>query len=477
MKVSYKYPSKPYLHFDKITSFNRKVEKYVYDFEENPMHSFLPLIFSEITMEKFKDIKNDINNENKIRNGKKVPVKEKIRPIMYASHIDNYIYKHYGVQLNTLFNSYITKYGFDNSVTAYRTNKDGKNNIYFAAEIINYISENPMCYVYVGDYTGFFDNLNHDYLKDMINLLYEKKRMPDHQFKIFKSLTKYSYVHKKDINYYVGEDSDLYKKRQTSYFSSFREFREFKNQKSIHYDDGDKTIRVNDKKNIGIPQGTAISAIYSNIYMLQIDEYITKTVEGLGGIYRRYSDDFIMVLPNLDRKIFDKLCDDIEKKILLTAKLEIHPEKTSIMIFDGAHLKKLDSGKYAKLDYLGFVFDGKNVRMREKSIYKFYRTAYKLIRKGEIISKKKGHVGERTRLTYKRKLYQNYHHLGEHTDFKYKYKKRKFGTFITYARKSQKIFEELSPMTNNLMTGQIKNHQKNIRQKMNKSIRQLKLKS
>lgn len=91
-KDVYKYSTKKYLHFDKITSFNSKVEKYVYEFEKNPTHSFLPLIFNEINIEKFRDLKDDPENENKSRNGRKVPVKEKNRPIMYASHIDNYIW-------------------------------------------------------------------------------------------------------------------------------------------------------------------------------------------------------------------------------------------------------------------------------------------------------------------------------------------------------------------------------------------------
>ncbi|MGA3882051.1 hypothetical protein ACPCYY_19650, partial [Bacillus pumilus] len=55
----HKYPSKPYLHFDKIASFHKKVENYVLGFKQNPSHSFLPFIFSELTFEKFNDIKDE----------------------------------------------------------------------------------------------------------------------------------------------------------------------------------------------------------------------------------------------------------------------------------------------------------------------------------------------------------------------------------------------------------------------------------
>ncbi|MGM0125387.1 hypothetical protein IGI37_002786 [Enterococcus sp. AZ194] len=471
-KDVYKYPTKKYLHFDKITSFNSKVEKYVDGFEKNPTHSFLPLIFNEICVEKFRDFKDDPDNENKSRNGRKIPVKEKIRPIMYASHIDNYIYKHYGLQLNELYNTYVSEKKFDSSVLAYRTNKHGKNNIHFAAEVINFIAKNPDSFVYVGDYTGFFDNLDHEYLRRMINLLYYDNRMPDHQFKIYKSLTSYSYIHKEDINYFVAPDDEIYASRKNSYFDDFSEFRRFKKMNSYHFNDGEKVVRTNKEKK-GIPQGTAISAIYSNIYMLEIDDFISDLINIWGGIYRRYSDDFIIVIPEISDGQFDNLREEIENNIFVKTKMSIQKEKTNVMYFDGKILRKVDSRAVAKLDYLGFVFDGTNVKMREKSITKFYRTAYKLIKKGEIISKQKGHTGNRKRLTYRRKLYQNYHQLGERTDIKYHYKQREFGTFITYARKSQKIFDMISPRTNNLMSTQIRNHQRNIRRKLNESKKEL----
>jgi len=104
--------------------------------------------------------------------------------------------------------------------------------------------------------------------------------------------------------------------------------------------------------------------------------------------------------------------------------------------------------------------------MREKSIYNYYRTAYELVKKGVVISKKKGHIFSKKRLTYKRRLYQKYHIFGERTDVKYGYKKRPYGTFITYALKSQKLFDELSPNTNNLMFRQIETHQEKIKKRV-----------
>lgn len=478
----YRYPAKTYLHFDNKAYYNKKVENYVLDFRDNQSHSFLPLIYGEIKSYRYKEISkeeqknyevnNEIADKRVVRDGKLAPITEKIRPIMYASHIDNYIYKHYGMEINELYNKYVIENGFDECVTAYRNNKEGKSNIHFSAEIINFIARNANCYIYVGDYSGFFDTLNHDYLKRMLLKLYGSAKLPRYQYKIFRNITNYSYIYKEDINNYLGKDEEIRLSGERRYFSNIKDFREFKNMESLSDVGNSKALKKN-SDDFGIPQGTAISAIYSNVYMLEIDKFINGLVNESGGLYRRYSDDFIVVLPNKDIGGFKDIVERFETKIKNEARLEIHPDKTQIMKFDGTQLLNLENQTNERLDYLGFTYNGKDVRMREKSIYKFYRTAYKLIDKGRIVSNKKGNIGAKKRLTYKRKLYQNYHQLGERTDIKYKYKTREYGTFISYANKSQRVFDKISPMTNNLMKNQIKNHKKNINKKIKNAVGKL----
>ncbi|MFW7367130.1 reverse transcriptase domain-containing protein [Vagococcus fluvialis] len=456
-----RYESKTYLHFDKKTSFNPKVENYVKDFEKNPSHSFLPLIFDERVSERYIGYNEDIS-KNYVREGKITPIKLKKRKIMYASHIDNFIYKHYALELNRLYNDYLVNNDFENVSLAYRHGSElfrGKCNIHFSAEVINYIKNNPNSIVYVGDFSDFFDTLKHDYLKLMINKLYSGMRMPKHQFKIFNSLTKFSYINKVDIEEHLGTDEEMYALKKRQYVDSFEEFREFKNKETIN----GRILKTNDE-DFGIPQGTAISALYSNIYMLEIDMIINKIVHEKNGIYRRYSDDYIIVIPNQSAIEFEEFKQNLELIMKKDAHLTIHEDKTQTMRFiDNKLVDFCDSTKLVKLDYLGFTFNGNEVYMREKSVHKYYSSVNNLLRKGYIVSKNKNH----NRLTYKRKMYQRYHIFGERTDFKYGYPTREYGTFITYAHKCQRIFDELSPNTNNKMKTQIKYHQKNIENKMN----------
>lgn len=502
-----KYQSKTYIHFDYRLIFQGKVENYVKDFKSNPHHNFLPLIYDEITFEKFVSFtagdKNDyLYRINTVGVKTMAPVKSKVRPIMYASHMDNFIYKYYGVELNKLYNKYLNNNNFSDSPVAYRTDKKGKCNIHFAAEVINFIQENKGCYVYIGDFSSFFDTLDHRYLKNMISNLYSDKKIPDHQYRIYKSLTKYSYVNKRDINYYTSKKRKIYTRGKGRIFNDMKDFRNFKKRLSIVKNkkskkrnrySGDRNplyllkktgnrsnktikykrpilskelvLRKNTEK-IGIPQGTAISAIYSNIYMLDIDKYINELVFKYCGMYRRYSDDYIIILPNVEEETFYELKQLIEIKLRNEAKLVIHPEKIQVMKYENNCLIDIETGKYSHLDYLGFTYDGVKVKMREKSIYKYYRTAYKLIEKGEIVSKKRGFIGKNSRLTYKRSLYQGYHLFGERTDKKYNYKPRLYGTFITYAFKSQRIFKALSPNTENMMSQQIASHQNKIKKEI-----------
>ncbi|ALM58355.1 reverse transcriptase domain-containing protein [Staphylococcus equorum] len=425
-----KYYSKNYLHFDKRISFD-KVKNYVTNPSQIARHSFLPLIQYIYSFEKYVS-KAPSNNR---------PIRTKERSIMYAGHLDNFIYKYYADYLNSHYYNYICKkLSIDECIIAYRNNKPRKSNIDFAAEVINQIVIYKESYIYIGDFANYFDRINHAILKENLKRVLNVNKIPSDWFNIYKSITKYGFYKKDFIESKIGREKYLRSQNKRSYFSSLKDFRDFQKVYGTNY---------NDKK-FGIPQGTAISAVFANIYALGFDLKMKQIADKHFGIYRRYSDDFILILPI--RKDVNEY-QFIEKEIKDLAesyKIDIKDEKTNTFLYSNYEVVNLNNEDIRHMDYLGFNFDGKNVRMRSKSVYKFYRKAKKLINYAQ--SRKIERQLEV--LPYRKSIYRLYTDLGE--------TKKGRNSFIDYTKKAQIKFDYLSPYTNNMMLQQISNRKKKI---------------
>ena len=100
------------------------------------------------------------------------------------------------------------------------------------------------------------------------------------------------------------------------------------------------------------------------------------------GFYQRYSDDFILILP-LKIGSWSKINDF--KEIILNRieelsninKIRIQKEKLEYRLFHQQEIIDVDQFKPSQIDYLGFTFNGIDVKIRERSIGKFYRDAKK----------------------------------------------------------------------------------------------------
>ncbi|MEK4384846.1 reverse transcriptase domain-containing protein [Solibacillus sp. FSL W7-1464] len=428
-----KFKAKKYLHFDNRIEF-KNVESYVTNQNKISKHSFFPLIHYTIEYEMYNEDYIDARDDKR-------PIKEKTRDIMYASHLDNFIYKYYGEELNKQYNEWSARHLIDDCSIAYRDNKLRKSNIDFAAEVINMIRMFKDCFIMVGDFEKFFDRLDHAFLKERIMDVLDVKLLSEDWYKVFKSITQYSYIEKDFLNLKLGTDREIKAKRQFKYFETFKDFRNFKKEH--------RCVKRN-INNFGIPQGSAISAVFANVYTTIFDKKVKTLVDKYSGIYRRYSDDFILIVPKdiCGKRIdVDEFMKIVEKtyQFIIEEKLHIQEEKTQLFEINASNIINLSDKTNCKIDYLGFVYDGENVAMRSKSPYKFYRKAYKLIDQAKKIKAKKG----LKRIPYKRDIYRLYTDLGVNCG--------DYGNFITYAKNSQKIFNEVSPTTNNLMLQQIKN--------------------
>ncbi len=133
------------------------------------------------------------------------------------------------------------------------------------------------------------------------------------------------------------------------------------------------------KNKFGIPQGSAISAVFANIYASEFDLKLKEIADEFSGIYRRYSDDFILVIPKSDIVNEQKIrrIETDTRRVASEYKIELHKDKTGLYLYENDKIFDIISNEVSHLDYLGFVFDGTTVKMRGKSPYKFYRNAKK----------------------------------------------------------------------------------------------------
>ena len=440
MKQKNKFYNKKYAHFDIRKNYS-DYKKYIENPKRIKSHGFYPFIRYEIKFVKYNSKNNSLESKGK---------REKTREIMYSSHIDRYIYKYYSELLNEHYNIITSEYGINEASIAYRNNMQGKSNINFAKEVIDFIRHTEKSYIIVGDFEKFFNNLNHKYLKDRICDLLKADKLPDDHYAVYKNITKYSWIELDSIEKVLGKSrKKLNKKLINTKLFQTKEFHGIKKQ----------YLKIN-KTGIGIPQGSSISALYANTYMLDFDREINNYVKAHKGIYRRYCDDFIVVIPinnedNYTNKYSNFIFDTVEDIPNLT----LSRDKTKEYLYEAERLT-WNNSENLLLDYLGFSFNGKEVRIREKSITKFY---YKLHRKINRINKK-SEVNNRKCL--RRGLYRGYSHLGAEKN------KNGFGNFITYANRSQKIFDENS-FTDNKMKYQVKNHWKTINNKIIKKKREI----
>ncbi|REL37899.1 hypothetical protein DYD21_08960 [Rhodohalobacter sp. SW132] len=377
-----------YLHFDRKINFNsfaNSLKKFLSDPDKVSSKSFYPFIKQVIQTPRYKVI-------NRQNNEREMDAKE--REIYYASHFDSLVYSYYSILLDRKYEELISEQNISDSVTAYR--KLGKNNVDFAKEAFDYIKNKGECVAIAFDITGFFDNLDHKILKKAWCKVLEKGSLPEDHYNIFKTLTKFSFVLKNDLD---TEFSKRISSNHSYRICNPKEFRENVRAKGL--------VHTNLNK-FGIPQGSPMSAVLSNIYMLEFDQEMCNLIDRKNGLYRRYSDDILIVVDVGDlasaRNYFYELVNKFN--------LESKEEKECIRIFKVSNgvLKSFDQEENEKcLQYLGFTFDGSRTLVRSSSISRYYRKMRNNVR---LTVKKTFGKKSRSSKVSKRKLYKRFTHKG-----------------------------------------------------------------
>nr|WED68581.1 reverse transcriptase domain-containing protein [Pectobacterium colocasium] len=151
----------------------------------------------------------------------------------------------------------------------------------------------------------------------------------------------------------------------------------------------DKVRKANliipNKASYGIPQGSPISALLSNIYMLNFDIEMNEYVSSLGGEYFRYCDDMLFIVPTHEK---NNVAGEAEKR-LIKLKVSLNIKKTEIREFSVTPSKiKCDK----PLQYLGFIFDGENIFLRSSSLSRYSDRMKRGVRLAKATMKRKNKI-------------------------------------------------------------------------------------
>lgn len=413
---------KMYAHFDYRVDIKKAAE-----FIQNPdnivSYGFYPFIHYTMKMEKY----------NK-QTGKKV----KEREICYAAHMDRCIYQYYAFVINEYYNQRIREDSIEKVPVAYRTDlKDS--NIQSAKKAFDFIRENPKCYVMIGDFTNFFDNLDHQYLKQQWCSLLQVSQLPADHYAIFKNITKYSKWELDDLlelNGFSKSDADIRKLNQKPTVLTKEQYKA--NRKHI----------VKNMQSYGIPQGSPISAALANVYMFDADKIIYEKVKQQGGFYMRYSDDFMIVLPEQeDYKIFKEVIEtikDVPNLTLENKKTQFFGVESPVVFNISKSFAEDADDSQKKINFLGFSFDGSKIYLRAKTVGKYY---YRMQRKAKTIAGNEDFVGADN-------LYMRYSERGA---------TGKRGNFFTYVNNAEKEFG-----SDEMIRHDLKNHMGKIRKILKK---------
>lgn len=387
------YRCRGYLHFDQPIGA-RKAAGIVTNPQAVAKHAFWPLIDYQITSKKISKT-----------SGGKLKKKFKERPIAYAAHLDSHIYSYYSQLLSSYYEKELKARNIDQNVLAFRSL--GKSNIHFARDVFQAIRSFGPCGVVAVDISGFFDNLDHNILKAQWSTLLGFSQLPKDHYNIYRSLTRYASVEKVELYTALGIAKHNPKNGRNRICTP-KDFHTSVRRSGL--------IKVN-SSGMGIPQGSPISALLSNVYMLEFDQRMRDVVSEWGGRYYRYCDDMLFIVPeDLTNGVAGMVREEIQ-----TLKLEINTKKTEIRFF-----KKLKDGSLLSekpLQYLGFLYNGQQILIRSAA---FARFSDRMKRGVSLASKtcskrndtRKAH-GLKSKPLYKRKLYDRYSHLGKRNFIRY----------------------------------------------------------
>jgi hypothetical protein len=283
------------------------------------------------------------------------------------------------------------------------------------------------CCVLALDIESFFDSIDHQVLKRNLCEVFSVKRLSEDWFAVFRSMTRYSWVDLDRLAQRLKFDPNVCPRP----ICSPQEYRE------VVRAPGKSLVETN-REVFGIPQGSPLSAVLSNIYMMHFDLRCKMSFDKAGIYYRRYSDDIIIVCERHQRSY---VMEVIQKEIVgLGSSMKVNAEKTEISEFTKGVHGDFVSDK--PVTYLGFTYDGRRVLIRSRTLSRYYRrmtyAARSALRSAERASSQK---------VFLRSIYRDLTHLGKKG-------------FYSYARRASGILDDIAPLR------QLRRHFKVLQRKL-----------
>jgi len=449
-KAEFSFKPRTYLHFDLPIS-RKQAETIACNPEAVGKRAFLPFIGYKFETPRIKRTPSGALERT-----------TKTREIKIASHTDAAIYAHYGALLSPLYEKAVEDKAISNVVTAFRRLTPGKCNIDHAKEVFSFIESHRPCVALAFDIEKFFDRLDHQLLKMRWCELLGESRLPRDHFALFKSLTNFSFVDREELLMEFGISTHNPKAGNRRRICNGEEFRNRVRGKGL--------LRFNPSPGKGIPQGSPVSALLSNIYMLEFDHRLSAAISEVGGLYRRYCDDIMLVVP-LDCV---KLAEDLVHSLVARALLNLNEAKTDRVLFPIGLRKPSEipgdsTGFSSEIQYLGFNYSGDRTFIRLSSISRYYGKMRAGVRLARQTQRRHNRLeiahGEQPSSLKKRKIFIYYSYLinrrfrgSQQSDPKTN------GNFLSYAFKAARILNAPE------IKRQVRNHWKALQAELRKPI-------
>lgn len=244
--------------------------------------------------------------------------------------------------------------GLSDCVIAYR--KLEKSNYDFAADVRARAIEMAPCTILSFDVSNFFGTLDHHLLKERLARILGVEELPNDWYKVFRQVTRFSYIDL-DILERHPDFRQRFKRRGREPIATIRDVL----AKGI--------VPTCNDACVGIPQGTPISSALSNLYMIDFDQAINGYCLSHDALYRRYSDDILIVCKNSCATEIEQFVE----RCLIDEKLTINDDKTERHSFD-ASLADV-------AQYLGFNLAVEGATIRQSSISRQWRKVRRSIKR------------------------------------------------------------------------------------------------